>query len=99
MASAFHGVDWQVRLKSIHRRINLGTVQMSVSAKDLAAMIPPSFTLGVATAAFQIEGAVNKDGRGPAAGMHLPPSLAQSLMGKALWLPATTTTGCPRTSP
>lgn len=31
----------------------------------LAAMLPADFTLGVATAAFQIEGAVDDDGRGP----------------------------------
>lgn len=39
---------------------------MHISAKDLAALIPTDFTLGVATAAFQIEGALNEDGRGPA---------------------------------
>jgi len=31
----------------------------------LAAAMPPNFTMGVATAAFQIEGAVREDGRGP----------------------------------
>jgi beta-glucosidase len=39
---------------------------MHITAKDLAALIPPDFTLGVGTAAFQIEGALNEDGRGPA---------------------------------
>ncbi|MEE2522314.1 GH1 family beta-glucosidase [Pseudarthrobacter sp. J75] len=39
---------------------------MHISAKELAALIPPDFTLGVATSAFQIEGAVNEGGRGPA---------------------------------
>ncbi|MBT2535524.1 glycoside hydrolase family 1 protein [Arthrobacter sp. ISL-69] len=38
---------------------------MSFHAKDLAAKIPPTFTLGIATAAFQIEGALDEDGRGP----------------------------------
>ncbi len=39
---------------------------MHITAKDLARLIPADFTLGVATAAFQIEGALNEDGRGPA---------------------------------
>ncbi|MCU1435574.1 MAG: glycoside hydrolase [Pseudarthrobacter sp.] len=39
---------------------------MHISAKDLAARVPSDFTLGVATAAFQIEGALTEDGRGPA---------------------------------
>ncbi|WP_226759567.1 glycoside hydrolase family 1 protein, partial [Arthrobacter sp. SO3] len=38
---------------------------MNASAKDLAALLPSRFTLGVATAAFQIEGALDEDGRGP----------------------------------
>ncbi len=39
---------------------------MNTSAKALAALLPPAFTLGVATSAFQIEGALDEDGRGPA---------------------------------
>ncbi len=38
---------------------------MNTPAKALAAMVPPRFTLGVATSAFQIEGALDEDGRGP----------------------------------
>jgi beta-glucosidase len=38
---------------------------MNTSAKALAAMVPPRLTLGVATSAFQIEGALEEDGRGP----------------------------------
>ncbi|WP_334172300.1 GH1 family beta-glucosidase [Sinomonas sp.] len=45
----------------------------------LAALLPPGFTLGVATAAFQIEGAVDDDGRGPSgwdAFAHSPGTIA-----------------------
>jgi beta-glucosidase len=38
---------------------------MTASARDLAALLPPRFSLGVATSAFQIEGALDEDGRGP----------------------------------
>jgi beta-glucosidase len=41
------------------------TVENDVSIQDLAGRLPPSFTLGVAAAAFQIEGALATDGRGP----------------------------------
>ncbi|AOY70287.1 beta-glucosidase [Arthrobacter sp. TES] len=42
------------------------TVQDTGSVEDLAARLRPGFTLGVATAAFQIEGSLTADGRGPA---------------------------------
>ncbi len=38
---------------------------MNASARDLAAKLPPGFTLGVAMSAFQIEGGLEEDGRGP----------------------------------
>ena len=41
------------------------TVENAASVRDLAGRLPPSFTLGVAAAAFQIEGALAEDGRGP----------------------------------
>ena len=41
------------------------TVQDSVSVQNLAKRVRAGFTLGVATASFQIEGAVKADGRGP----------------------------------
>lgn len=41
------------------------TLESTDSATDLASRIPPSFVLGVAAAAFQIEGALRAGGRGP----------------------------------
>ncbi|UVJ38564.1 GH1 family beta-glucosidase [Arthrobacter sp. CJ23] len=41
------------------------TVQNAGAAEDLANRLHPGFTLGVAAAAFQIEGALTADGRGP----------------------------------
>ena len=41
------------------------TVQDSVAVQALAARLSPDFTLGVASAAFQIEGALAAGGRGP----------------------------------
>ncbi len=37
----------------------------ALSPQALAALLPPDFTMGVATAAFQIEGGVRDGGRGP----------------------------------
>lgn len=41
------------------------TLESTDSATDLASRIPPSFVLGVAAAAFQIEGSLRAGGRGP----------------------------------
>lgn len=41
------------------------TVENAASVRELAELLPPSFTLGVAAAAFQIEGALAEGGRGP----------------------------------
>ena len=41
------------------------TVQDSVAVQALAARLSPGFTLGVASAAFQIEGSLAAGGRGP----------------------------------
>lgn len=43
---------------------------MQASARALAAIVPDDFTIGVATAAFQIEGAMDEDGRGPSVWDH-----------------------------
>ncbi|MGJ9403452.1 glycoside hydrolase family 1 protein [Arthrobacter sp. KK5.5] len=40
-------------------------VDLSISARVLADRLPPGFVLGAATAAYQVEGAVREDGRGP----------------------------------
>lgn len=50
-----------------NRRMDDGvmTVEYAASVRDLADRLPPSFTLGVAAAAFQIEGSLAEDGRGP----------------------------------
>jgi len=41
------------------------TLESTESVTELASRMPPSFTLGVAAAAFQIEGALADGGRGP----------------------------------
>jgi beta-glucosidase len=41
------------------------TVQNSAALQSLAERLDPEFTLGVAAAAFQIEGSLKADGRGP----------------------------------
>ncbi|MGF9650007.1 GH1 family beta-glucosidase [Pseudarthrobacter oxydans] len=41
------------------------TLESTESVTELASRMPPSFTLGVAAAAFQIEGALTQGGRGP----------------------------------
>ena len=41
------------------------TLESTESVTGLASRMPPSFTLGVAAAAFQIEGALSAGGRGP----------------------------------
>lgn len=64
---------------------------------DLNAL-PADFTWGVATAAYQIEGAVAEDGRSPSIWdtfSHTPGTIDGAT--RVTW-PATTTTGSPRTS-
>jgi beta-glucosidase len=54
------------------------------SVADLAARFPPEFVFGVASSAYQIEGAVNEDGRGPSiwdAFTHLPGRTANGETG------------------
>ena len=41
------------------------TLEDTETVTELAGRVPPSFTLGVAAAAFQIEGALKAGGRGP----------------------------------
>ena len=70
---------------------------MALGTDHLAALIPSDFTLGVATAAFQIEGAVAEDGRGPSGWDASPTKPGRIAGGPRRIPPATTTTGCRRT--
>lgn len=51
-------------LANEHQRIWSGNVRETIDPSDLA-KLPSDFAWGVATAAYQIEGAWNVDGRGP----------------------------------
>ncbi|CAM5313323.1 6-phospho-beta-galactosidase [Streptomyces microflavus] len=60
--------------------------------------LPADFTWGVATAAYQIEGAVTEDGRSPSIWDTFSHTPGRSTTATPAMWPATTTTGSPRTS-
>lgn len=73
------------------------TVQDAAMVEDLASRIRPAFTLGVAAAAFQIEGSLTADGRGPSSWDAFAEKPGAIVDGHSPQSPATTTTGRTRT--
>jgi hypothetical protein len=67
-------------------------------AHRTAPQLPPGFVWGVATASYQIEGAVAEDGRGRRSGTPSPPRPARSRTATPAPSPATTTTAGRTTS-
>ena len=62
-------------------------------------VFPSDFRWGAATAAYQIEGAVHEDGRGPSIWDTFSHTPAAASTATPVTSPATTTTGIRRTSP
>ena len=74
------------------------TVQDAVSVQALAACLDPRFVLGVASAAFQIEGSLAAGGRGPSGWDAFAEKPGSILEGHSPAVACTTTTGRPKTS-
>ena len=77
----------------------LTPAESTITAPDLSARFPDGFVWGAATASYQIEGAVAEDGRTPSIWdtfSHTPGAVDERATPATS--PATTTTGCPRTS-